>query len=132
RGVAGGVVADADVPRIVVTVHEEEFIGIVGAADLGDWQLAWCPPFAQPRPDGGAWSALRRQRDEALAVGLVDAHDRRARLRRQRRWCRRSPDRRADALVNGFTRMDEDLRDRAAPLERLHGTGHRVALGDDD
>jgi hypothetical protein len=40
RRVSGRVVADADVPRVVVAVHEQELVGVGRAADLGDRQKA--------------------------------------------------------------------------------------------
>ena len=40
RRVSGRVVADADVPRVVVAVHEEKLVRIGRAADLGDRQKA--------------------------------------------------------------------------------------------
>jgi hypothetical protein len=130
-GVADRVVADADIPRIVVTVHEHEFIRIVGARDLGDRQQARRPSLAQPgaNPDP---RTVRGQCGQPGAIRRVHADDRRPRLPRQRVRRRRTPDRRADPLVDVGARMNEDLCDGPSPLERMHGPGHRVPFGEHD
>ena len=64
---------------------------------------------------------------QAIAVWSRDTHDWRSRLARDRFVGRRTPDRRADSLVDAGAGMDENLRDGAAPLEGGHGPGHRVA-----
>ena len=75
---------------------------------------------------------IRDRRDQRLAVGLVDADDRRRRFRRERLERRRAPDRRADPFVDALARVNVDLCDCAAALECLHGAGHRKAFGEHD
>ena len=132
RRVAGRVVADALVPGVVVAVDEQELVGILLAADLDDRQQAGHPAFAQPRLHRRTHGAALHVGDQRLAVRMVDAHDRRRRLAADRLRGRRAPDGRADAFVDALPGMDVDLRDRAAPLERLHRAGHREAFGEHD
>ncbi len=113
-------------------MDEQELVGILLTANLGDRQQAAHPPFPQPRAHRRAHRMILDRRDQRLAVGLVDADDRRRRFRRERLERRRAPDRRADPFVDALAGVNVDLCDCAAALECLHGAGHREAFGEHD
>ena len=58
RRITHRVVADADVPRVVVTVDQQKLVGIFTAANLGHRDQARRPSLAQPRPDAHAGTAV--------------------------------------------------------------------------
>ncbi len=131
RRVAGRVVADPDVPRVEVTVEEDEFVGYQGARNLGDQNRNLPPAGIDPRRDGDV-PLLLRDLDQLQPVPLVDAEDRHCRLPPLRIEVRRPPDRRADTLVDRFAGIDED----AGPRPRIHHVDdpsrRRHPIGDHD
>src|SRR6185436_3367502 len=50
-GIAGRVVADTDLPRVVVAMQQDELLGVLRAADLDHRQLALEPAFARIRDE---------------------------------------------------------------------------------
>ena len=115
-----------------MAVQQQELVGIDLPANLRHRQQAAHPAFAQPRRTSARTAPLLDLRDERFTVRMVDAHDRRRRLAPDRFGRRRAPDRGADAFVNVLARVDVDLGDGAAALERLHRTGHRESFGEHD
>ena len=130
-GVAGGVVADADVPAVVVAVHQHELIRLAGALDLDHRHLLAVPAFLHLGADRGAAAALG-ERDQLLAVGIVHHDDRDARLARQVVEIGRAPDRGADAPMRIGAGIDRDHAERALLLELEHLLRKREAFGNDD
>src|SRR5690606_30418546 len=59
RRVPGGVVADADVPRVVVAVQQDELLGLLGAGDAHHRDLRGVPALLEDGHDLGLGAPAR-------------------------------------------------------------------------
>jgi hypothetical protein len=124
RGIAGGVVADADIPAVIVAVQQHEALRFDGPRDLHDRDLLGEPALLELGADGRT-RALPRERDQLLARRLVDGGDRDPWLARQIVEIGRAPDRGAGAPVDVDAGVDRDQPDRTPLLGE--GGQRRVA-----
>jgi hypothetical protein len=131
RRVARGVVADADVPGVEVPVQQHEALGLDRALDLGDDHGDLPPARVMSRDERGLGAAVDLL-EQPLPVRARDRRDGQRRLVLPGGQVGRTPDRRADALVDAVARRDRHDADRAARLEVVDPAGHREALGDHD
>src|SRR5262249_48875355 len=74
-GVSRGVVADPDVPTVVMAVHEDELLRFALPFDLDHRQLLRIPALLHGRDNGGAAPPLRTC-DQLGAIRLVGSHSR--------------------------------------------------------
>src|SRR5690606_22941374 len=100
-GIAGGVVADADVPGVEVAVEQDELLGDAGTGDLGDEHGDGAPAGVEAGGQGHLGTRLGGG-DQRLAVGVVDGHDGDGGLAAHRVEVGSAPDGGADALVDGL------------------------------
>src|SRR5262245_37898328 len=74
-GIADGVIADPFVPRVVMTVNENQALRPLPALDVGHDYGAGEPTFAQPCDDRGFCQPRLYARLESLAVRPVDGNE---------------------------------------------------------
>src|SRR5262245_35359104 len=80
-GIPRSVVANTDVPTVVMTVHEHELLGFALPPDLDHRQLLGVPALLHGRDNGGAAAPLRTC-NQLGAIRLIDSHNRDTRLAR--------------------------------------------------
>ncbi len=90
------------------------------------------PAGIDRRRRGDARASLLRQRDQLIAILLVDAEHRQLRLAVGGVEIGRAPDGGDDALVDRLARIDEDSGKRTRFHHVDHAARRRHAIGDDD
>ena len=129
RRIAGRVVADADVPTVVMPVHQHVFLRLLCARNGRHRHLLHEPAF-QHLGDDGCLAAAIGQRHQHAPVGIVHRHHGDLRLARQIGQIRASPDRRARSPVDVDTGIDRDQPDAAPLLDQRRQ--RRIAEARDD
>ena len=130
-GVARRIVTDADIPTVVVAMHEHELLGVLPARNSDHWHLLGEPAFFHLGLDGNLL-AFRRHLDEQCAVGIVDCDDRNIRLAWKIIEIGRAPYRSANTPMNVNAGIDCDDTDRALALELKHLARKRKAFRHND
>src|SRR6516162_7218369 len=125
------VVADADIPAVVMTVQKHKLVWLLLAPDLDHWHLLRVPTFLHRRCNPGTGSRLGGLNDR-LPIGIVDGRHRDRRFARQVVEIRRAPNRRADAPVDVGSGIDGDCPNGALLLKfrYLRGKGESFRYND--
>ena len=130
RRVADRVVADPDVPRVVVPVRQHEVL--FAPVDARHRKGAVEPPLLQFRMQRDPVQPILDGLEQLVAVGAVDGRDRRGGLQVALGFPRRPPDGGADPPVDPAAGVDVDLTHGTGGLELRDRHGHGEALCDDD
>ena len=117
RGVADGVVADADIPGIDMAMDQHKALRLDIPLDLGHQAGTFEPALFQQRMQGGMHGCVFHLREQLIAVGAIDGDDRDARLALVGIQVGRAPDGGADAPVDIDAGVDEDAALGALVLE---------------
>ena len=129
--IADGVVADPDIPRVIVPVKQDKRLGLVGALNFHHGDRGDVPAVLQIRDDGADFVAAGGP-DDLLAVGIVDRHHRNRRFPRQVVQVRGAPDSGADTPVRILARVHRNNPDGAQRLVVDDLPGHAEPFGDHD
>src|SRR5215468_7082773 len=129
--ISRGIVADADIPAVVMTVQEHKFVWLLLAPDLDHWHLLRVPTFLHRRYNAGTGSRLGSLND-SLPIGIADGRHRDRWFARQVVEIRRAPNRRADAPVDVCSGIDGDCSNGTLLLKfrYLRGKGESFRYDD--